>query len=165
MHKHKANLPRAFQTTVLRRILCVYEGPSDPCVVSSAALPSVNRLRLPNRGALKWKWWRGQAVTKCAERRERGRVRQRAAGPDKYPHTQTTTTRGATRNEQWHQESGTQRGSMAASSWETRQWIHRSDSKIQASKLTSAELVKEKSDKLTQNFSFSLDFHLSKKQT
>lgn len=72
----------------------------------------------PNRGALKWKWWRGQAVTKCAERRESGRVRQRAAGPDKYPHTQTTTTRGMTWNGQWHQESGARCGSIAARFWE-----------------------------------------------
>lgn len=34
-------------------------------VVSSP--PPQRTERLPNRGALKWKWWRGQAVTKCTE--------------------------------------------------------------------------------------------------
>lgn len=32
-------------------------------------------------------------------RGERGRVRQRVTGPDKYPHTQTTTTRDKRRKQ------------------------------------------------------------------
>lgn len=43
--------------------------------------------------------------------REGGRVRQRVTGPDKYPHTQTTTTRDK-RTEQWQQESWTQVGRL-----------------------------------------------------
>ncbi len=42
---------------------------------------------------------------------EGGRVRQRVTGPDKYPHTQTTTTRDK-RTEQWQQESWTQVGRL-----------------------------------------------------
>lgn len=65
----------------------------------------------PKQGSAQVEVMKGTA--KCAER-EGGRGRA-AAGPDKCPHTQTTT-RAATRNEQWHQESAAQRGSTSCTS-------------------------------------------------
>lgn len=122
--QNSQNLPRAFQITVLRGNPCVYEGPSDlwcvcmsvslyvslwVCVVSSPSLPLCEQRE---RGSLTGERSSGsdggdrqwQNVQRGEEGgREGGRVRQRVTGPDKYPHTQTTTTRDK-RSEQWQQE-------------------------------------------------------------
>lgn len=103
----------------------------------------------------------GDSDKMCRE--EGGRERQRATGPDKCPHTQTTT-REATRNEQWQQESRAQRGSIAASSWEA---FKESASllRIQVYELTEAELAKQKqinSPKLSIQVFGYLYFHQSR---
>lgn len=72
------------------------KGPSDLCVLSSAALPSVNRLEAPKQGSAQVEVMKGTGGDKMG-RGEGGRGREQA-GPDKCPHTQTTT-REATRNE------------------------------------------------------------------
>lgn len=117
----------------------------------------------PKQGSAQVEVMKGTGSDKMC-REEGGRERQRASSPDKCPHTQTTTTREATRNEQWQQESGAQRGSIAASSWEPFK-EPTSLLLIQVYVLTLAELAKQKqinSPKLPiQVFGYP-DFHQSR---
>lgn len=109
------NLPRAFQTTVLKgQSVCLWRAFWSVvclrvCVVSSLPLPLCEHRErereAPKQGSAQVEVMEGTGSDKMYReaRREGGRVRQRVTGPDKYPLTQTTTTRDK-RSEQWQQE-------------------------------------------------------------
>lgn len=75
LHIHKTHLQILWVYSIKGVSMCLWRGfwsalSACMCVWGSqpfSLMPLRKGERLPNRGALKWKWWRGQAVIKSTE--------------------------------------------------------------------------------------------------